>query len=269
MPVETGVDAYARKRAAHPVSGGVRHAYLWEAGVTHMQRINLNGEWQLTYGPQQCSALSAQPPADWPAIPAMVPGNVELDLVRAGVLPEPSIGNNIYRLREYEGYEWWYRRSFKAPVIDPGQCVELVFDGLDCIAGVWVNGSLVGHADNMLIPHRFDVRDALQASGTCDLVVRIESSVLAGRRHAPEPLNSAAAVNWESLSIRKAPHMYGWDIMPRVVSAGLWRDVALEINDGTRWRTVYWTTLTVDATRRTATILVDWDFGTDHANIDG
>ena len=28
----------------------------------------------------------------------------------------------------------------------------------------------------------------------------------------------------ESLPIRKARHSYGWDIMPRAVSAGIWKD---------------------------------------------
>jgi beta-mannosidase len=32
----------------------------------------------------------------------------------------------------------------------------------------------------------------------------------------------------EGLLIRKAPHMWGWDIMPRLVSAGIWRSVRLE-----------------------------------------
>lgn len=28
--------------------------------------------------------------------------------------------------------------------------------------------------------------------------------------------------------LRKAPYMYGWDIMPRIVSAGLWKSVEVE-----------------------------------------
>ncbi|MCL5996467.1 MAG: glycoside hydrolase family 2 [Chloroflexi bacterium] len=235
-----------------------------------MQRINLNGTWQLSYGPQQ-EASRTQPPAGWPVIPASVPGNVELDLVAAGALPEPSIGDNIYRLRAYEGHEWWYRRTFNAPALGPGQHAELVFDGIDCVADIWLNGMLIGHTDNMLIPHQFDVTGVIktaQAGEDCELIVRIHSAVLEGRKQPPEPLNSAFATNWESINVRKAPHMYGWDIMPRAVSAGLWRDVALQIVESSRWRSAYWTTLRTDPADRTATVLVDWDFVTDRIDVD-
>ena len=46
-------------------------------------------------------------------IPARVPGNVELDLVRAGLLPEQlEKGHNIYLLRELETMQWWYTKNF-------------------------------------------------------------------------------------------------------------------------------------------------------------
>ncbi len=40
-------------------------------------------------------------------------------------------------------------------------------------------------------------------------------------------LLQAMAANYESLRTRKAPHMYGWDIMPRALSMGLWRSVRI------------------------------------------
>jgi beta-mannosidase len=236
-----------------------------------MYTIDLNGTWQLTYGPQQASYEESTPPPDWPTTPAQVPGNVELDLVRAGVLPELSVGNNIYLLRQFEGHEWWYTRSFSRPDILPTQDVHLVFDGLDCIADVWLNGTCVGHAANMLIPQRFNVTDLIRSipeRSSCTLIVRIHSAVLEGRKVLVEPLNSAFSTNWESLTVRKAPHMYGWDIMPRLVSAGLWRDVRLEVLEPTHWRAVYWATLTTDPARRTATVQVDWDFKTERADVD-
>ena len=51
--------------------------------------ISLNGIWSLTYGPYP-GAKNEQPvnapPANWPTIPATVPGNVELDMIAAGHL---------------------------------------------------------------------------------------------------------------------------------------------------------------------------------------
>ena len=236
-----------------------------------MQGIGLNGTWQLTFGPEGPDGPKTPEDlarAGWRTVPATVPGNVELDLLAAGLIQEPSRGNHIYDLRPYETYEWWYRRAFTGPKLETGQRAELVFEGLDCFGAVWLNGALLGRTENMFVAHRFDVTDALRAGGN-ELAVRIGSAVLEGRKHQPAPEEFAFRMNWESLNVRKAPHMYGWDIMPRLVSAGLWRPVRLEVLDPTRWRSVYWTTLTADPARRTAQALVDWDFAAGRRDVDG
>jgi beta-mannosidase len=236
-----------------------------------MPSYTLSGRWTLTYGPQDGQA-PATPQAlrasAWPTIPATVPGNVELDLMAAGKLPELSVGTNIHLLRGLEGHRWWYRRSFPSPALRPGQAAFLNFEGLDCLGVVYLNDQPVGVTDNMLIAHQFDVTALLRAGGDNQLAVRIDSAVRAGRAHAPAVGELASGVNWESLAIRKAPHMYGWDIMPRLVSAGLWRDVTLGVVDATRFRDTYWATLAADPDRRTAALLVDWDFTTDQLDLD-
>ena len=55
--------------------------------------------------------------------------------------------------------------------------------------------------------------------------------------------------NWkniESRHIRKAPHGYGWDIMPRLVTAGLWRDTRLEIRDSIYFSQTFFKTKDAD-----------------------
>ena len=232
-----------------------------------MASLTLNGAWQLTFGPQGESGArgpdeSPRPAADWPTIPATVPGNVELDLLAARLIQEPSRGHHIYDLRPYEAYEWWYSRRFSSPQLNAGQRAELVFEGLDCYGTVWLNGKLLGHTDNMLIAHRFDATEHLRAGEENELTVRIASAVLEGRRFQSVPGEFAFGTNWESLHTRKAPHGYGWDILPRLVSAGLWREVRVDVLDPNRFRAVYWTTLSVDAARRSAKLLLDWDFVT-------
>ncbi|MGQ9791390.1 MAG: glycoside hydrolase family 2 protein [Armatimonadota bacterium] len=232
-------------------------------------RIDLSGEWQMSYRPQriQWVELGDVDFSDMPTVSALVPGNVELDLMRAGILPDLALGNNIYRLREFETYEWWYRRSFAAPAVPHRHSAQLVFEGLDCLAHVWLNGVLVGEGVNALVPQRFDVTDALR-EGENDLVVRIRSAVFEGRQHVPTPLESALPCGFESLPIRKAPHCYGWDIMPRAVSAGIWRDVYIQFLPPTHWRSVYWATMAVDHPNRSAVLFVDWDFTTDAHAVD-
>ncbi len=237
-----------------------------------MQEISLNGAWTLAYCPEDGNAPATPDQlaaAGLEEIEAQVPGNVELDLMRAGLLPDIEKGNRIYETRKFETYRWWYRRGFDTPDHAPGERVELVLRGVDCLAEVFVNGHAVGRCDNMLIPWRFDITNHLRSDAPNELAVRLDSAVLAGRRTPHEVLEQHFhGTGWESLRIRKAPHMYGWDILPRIVSAGLWRDVRLEIAPPTRWRSVYWTTRAVDPARRTATVMLDWDFVTERLDID-
>jgi beta-mannosidase len=251
--------------------GRPKHAVTEPAGAD--VRVDLNGTWQLTYGPQTAAAprhpddLAA---SDWPSIPATVPGNVELDLMRSGLLPaDLHMANNVYKLVGFEGHRWWYRRTFDTPAARPGQRLVLIFEGIDCVGEVFLNGRSLGRVANMLIAHEFEVTGLLRTGAANDLAVRIDSAVLAGREHRPDAVEFASAHNWESLSIRKAPQMYGWDIMPRIVSAGLWRGVRLELRGDVRLSDVHWATMRVDPQARTAELLVDWQIDTSRADLGG
>jgi len=210
-----------------------------------MTHISLDGEWQLVYFPEgerQIAHPDDLVGAGLPSIPARVPGNVELDLQRAGVIPDPFYADNIHRLRPFEFYEWWYTREFTVPDAAAGQRWDLVFAGLDTVATIWVNGIEVGRAANMLIEHRFDVTDALRPGETNRITVRLGSAV----NYARQFHYDAVAMSWEhreeGLFIRKAPHMWGWDIMPRAVSAGIWRSVWLEAQPATAIEQLYYWT---------------------------
>ncbi|MCC6445134.1 MAG: cupin domain-containing protein [Armatimonadetes bacterium] len=234
-----------------------------------MEHISLNGTWRLTYFPEGSQPVIC--PADLESvqaetIPAEVPGNVELDLTRAGKLPDPFQGNHIFRLRPFEFYEWWYRRAFPTPPLE-GRRTVLVFHGLDCIATIWLNGEPVGQAENMLVEHGFDITHLLRSEGENELAVHIRSAVNEARKHHYHPAESSLPVNWESLPVRKAPHMYGWDICPRAVSAGLWRSVELRLQPATRLTDLYYHTQGIG--EKDAWLGVQWQFETDAPALDG
>ena len=224
------------------------------------QDISLNGSWDLQFFPQPREAVVD--PAGLQAVEAkkvvaMVPGNVELDLLRAGLIEDPMIGNNIYSLRKYEGYQWCYSRSFVSPAIKEEEEVYLFFGGIDCIAEVWLNGEHLGSVNNMFIEHRFDVTRFLRKEGENLLQVMIRSAVMEAQRYSLGTFSIGNFAAAESVSIRKAPHMYGWDIMPRLVSAGLWRDVALQVVNQTHIVNTHWMTSNIDLDNRRARLFLD------------
>jgi beta-mannosidase len=234
--------------------------------------ISLNGRWNLAYwtqaekplkDPGQLKSLNAE------SIGATVPGNVELDLLSAGKIADPMIGNNVYALRKYEGYQWAYSRSFPSPSLQKGQRLELHFGGIDCLASIWLNGHLVGETDNMLIEHEFDVTELLRGGAENELQVIIRSAVIEAQDFPLGVLGIRTDGNSESEAIRKAPHSYGWDIMPRLVSAGLWRGVELRVLDPVRFEDVHWMTTRIDRAAKSAAIYADFQLRVPFALIDG
>ena len=233
--------------------------------------IALNGEWKLIYG--LCDKNAPTNPDEligkyWPEIPAKVPGNVELDLLASGLIKNPEIGNNVYDLRKYEAYQWWYFKTFETPAYKPGERVEIVFEGLDCIATVWVNKRQVGKPENMLIQHRFDITDFLSARGSNYIYICINPAVAESQKYLNGTIGSRSDFSSEGVNIRKAPSMYGWDIMPRLISAGLWREVRLDIVKTTHFKQVYWMTDKVNVPQKNADLILDWEFATDYSIVD-
>ena len=233
---------------------------------------SLNGTWKLHYGLRDSDAPTNPDELknkNWPEIPATVPGNVELDLLAAGKIKNPETGNNINDLRKYEAYQWWYSRTFESPKLTKGERVEMVFEGLDCFGTIWVNNHLLGTTDNMLISHKFDVTKFLNAKGSNTIFVCINPAVPEAQKYIYGTVDSRKFFRTESEHIRKAAHMFGWDIMPRLISAGLWREVRLDVKKTTRLEQVYWMTDDEDVPNKKAKLMLDWQLSTNYPTIDG
>ena len=229
-----------------------------------MEKISLNGVWSLYYAPEK--QLPETPEAlalsDIGRVEATVPGNVELDLFRAGVCPDPFFGENLYEFRKYEFYGWWYTRVFTVDEDFLRQRVTLFLGGVDTFADVYVNGVKALTADNMMREYEAEVGGLLHA-GENTIAVRIASAV--NRAREMDYPAGVRGPGWEHtdemICVRKPGHCFGWDIAPRFVSAGLWRGVELRRQKKTRIRETYLATLS--ATERSASVLVKCRFETD------
>ena len=222
-------------------------------GYCHVAEVSLNGKWSLKFFPQPPAAVMTPEEAaaiDGTTIEATVPGNVEIDLEKAGLIADPMIGNNIYTLRKWEGYQWCFTKTFPGPEVKEGQRVILCFAGLDTFAEIYLNGEKVGSAANMLIEHEYDVTKLLQAENTLEVIIR--SSVLEAQKYFLGTLSIGNFSNEESAYVRRAPSTYGWDIMPRLVSAGLWRDVILKIENPVSIVDAHWMTYEINVPERRA-----------------
>jgi len=194
--------------------------------------ISLDGDWRLAYGEHgvidhDLTCVSDMTAAGLPVVSAKVPGNFELDLERAGVVDEIYYGTNILDIQKFENYHMFYSRTFEYSP-DEKYSDVLFFEGLDCFAEVFIDGRKIGECNNMLIEQVFEIPKELLTAGTHELFIHITPAAVAAREIDLSPYVHAMRYSWDSLYVRKAPHMYGWDIMPRAVSGGIWKHVYID-----------------------------------------
>jgi beta-mannosidase len=167
------------------------------------------------------------------AISAKVPGDVNWDLMRAGVIPDIFIGMNAKKTYPYARKEWWYRKTFTLSRKEwTGKRIRLHFSGVDYAAKVWLDGELLGEHKGQFTPFEFEMGNMLDRGAKHTLVVLIEAAPgnIIQKLFLPRSQeNRQDAMNEVSgtLGYWKSRTMTGWDWGTPLWSMGIWQDVAL------------------------------------------
>ncbi len=156
------------------------------------------------------------------ALPASVPGCVHTDLMAAGVIPDPFLGRNETDVAWVGRRDWTYERELPAPALAQEQ-TDLVFDGLDTVAEVSLDGRLLGTVRNMHRSYRFDVTGLSGRLSVRFVSAYAEAEAVRGRL-GERPAAYAEPYQY----LRKMACSFGWDWGPTLVTAGIWRPVRLE-----------------------------------------
>ncbi|HEX8151026.1 MAG TPA: glycoside hydrolase family 2 protein [Pyrinomonadaceae bacterium] len=169
---------------------------------------------------------------------ATVPGSVHTDLLANGLIEDPFYRDNEPKLQWVGKTDWEYRTTFDAPAaLLARRNVELVFEGLDTYATVFLNDRRLLEADNMFRTWRVDAKPALKpGSNTLRVVFRSPVNEILPRMKALGYELPASNDQGEKTSphTRKAPYQYGWDWGPRFVTCGVWKPARLEAWDDAR-----------------------------------
>ena len=190
--------------------------------------VSLNENWEFH---QEAGNQSAQDAA-W--LPAQVPGDVHLDLLRNKLIPDPYYRDNESKLQWIENADWTYRSMFDATAeMLAHRNVDMVFLGLDTNAKVFINDRLALTADNMFRAWRFDAKPFLNP-GANRIRVEFASPIKVADQLAADDKTHAETHVPEKSYLRKAAYEYGWDWGPRFVTSGIWQPVYLEIWDQAR-----------------------------------
>ena len=215
-----------------------------------MDRIisDLTGEWSLYLLPERGGKNPPRgvlPELDGKRrIPAAVPGEVQLDLFRARLEADPFFSDNYYSYIKYETYGWYYEREFCIDVLPDGRLV-LVFEGLDTVADVFVNGEFVGSSEDMFVEQEFDVTGVLK-QGANTVGVHIFSLIDFARGKDYPVYLTGSGPRIQMTQLRHACHSFGWDIAPRILTAGIYRPCFVKSVGVDRITQAYYTVSSVD-----------------------
>ncbi len=171
--------------------------------------------------------------SEW--LPAAVPGDVRLDLLRAGKIPHPYFGMNNRASQWVDTRDWWFVRDVEIE-IEKDARVFLVFEGIDYQSAVLWNGVELGRHIGMFARQIYEIPRELQ-NGRAQLAVRVwgagalpNCSVSRAERVLQEfgaRLLPSQPLYPDRLATLKCQMSFGWDFAPRLRGCGIWDDASI------------------------------------------
>ncbi|MCE1165093.1 MAG: glycoside hydrolase family 2 protein [Bacteroidetes bacterium] len=166
---------------------------------------------------------------------ASVPGTVHTDLLANKLIEDPFYGTNESALQWIEEQEWVYSSSFELTAEQITQKAELVFEGLDTYADVYLNGQKILSADNMFREWRIGcagfLKEGKNSIGVVFTPPAQKEKTASGEFEKQTGIKEIPGGN--RAFTRKAAYHYGWDWSPRFVTCGIWKPAYLEFyNEG-------------------------------------
>ncbi|MGN0088376.1 MAG: glycoside hydrolase family 2 protein [Candidatus Limimorpha sp.] len=158
-----------------------------------------------------------------------VPSVAQSDLFEAGIIPNPYLGKVEQDLQWIPQHHWDYSLTFNVEdAVFEKDNIELVFNGLDTYADVFLNGEKIIHSDNMFLQYSKDVKKLLRKENN-ELKVHFypfdivrDSLIETYRLRFPE----------KYAVMRKCGYQNGWDWAPRYLNIGICKDVTLHAWSG-------------------------------------
>jgi beta-mannosidase len=179
----------------------------------------LSREWQAAWAPADGD------PAELDWIPARVPGTAAGALRDAGRWQpgEP---------RDLDGEEWWFRTSFDARPLAPGEEAVLHLDGIATVAEVHLNGEPLLQSESMFEEHALSLGERLREHNELTIRCRALAPLLAESRRPRARWRTRLVGErnlrfFRTMLLGRAP---GFAPGPAVV--GPWREVWLERRKG-------------------------------------
>jgi len=188
----------------------------------------LTGKWQFKQYPAHARRMRDLDEQDW--LTTQRPCSIFNSLIEAGQINEADLYANPENYTWVSKKPWVYSKTFDANAeLLRSDRTDLIFEGLDTIASVWLNEKLIAKTNDMFIPYRFDVTKLLKPTNN-RLLVKFEPAEAAGRKLMERygSFSELDFINPCRVYVRKAQHQFGWDFCPALPGCGIWRTARLE-----------------------------------------
>ena len=173
-------------------------------------------------------------------LPAIIPGNVRTDLLALGRIPGPFWAEDYKESLWVENVDWWYRRKIEVEALVTTQRAFLVFEGIDYLSAIFVNGQEMARHEGMFSRQIIEITETL-SDGPAEVAVRLWGSSALPRRELSWPQRLwqkiAAPLNgsWDEIypdrsATLKCQMSFGWDFAPPIRAMGIWDDVYLVVS---------------------------------------
>ncbi len=169
---------------------------------------------------------------------ATVPGVVHTDLLENKLIEDPFYRDNEKDLQWIGKTDWEYQTTFQiSKEVLKRENIDLLFEGLDTYANVYLNEKEILNTDNMFRRWRVGVKDSVKP-GENVLRIKFRSPIneILPRMSKLDYQLPASNDQGEKTSpyTRKAPYQFGWDWGPRFVTSGIWKPIMLQTWDDAR-----------------------------------
>lgn len=190
--------------------------------------LDLNGQWQFKEYPLSARRMRDLEDDNW--LPAQVPSSIFTSLITAGQIDQRNLNANPEDFNWISEKPWVFRKTFdvSADILNCDR-IDLVFEGLDTIANIWLNDKLIAKTNNMFIAHRFDVTSHLKSQNNT-LMVKFDPAAEYAKKLMTryKTFSDCDFQNPYRTYIRKAQYQFGWDWAPGLAGCGIFRPVRLE-----------------------------------------
>lgn len=157
---------------------------------------------------------------------AEVPGTIHTDLLYNNLIENPFYRDNETKLQWISKTNWQYKKKFQvSATLLQQKNIQLIFEGLDTYATVYLNQQLILQANNMFRTWSIDVKKIIKQKNNQLLIIFNNADAMS------DSLAKASTTIYPSENnrnfIRKAQYHFGWDFAPKLTTCGIWRNVKL------------------------------------------